>query len=38
MAFLWGLFASIHGEARTTVWHPRKAELLGPGGPDDPDA
>lgn len=38
IAFVWGLIAFLHGDARTTVRHPRKAELLGPGGPDDPDA
>jgi hypothetical protein len=39
LAFLWALVAIARGDGGTAVMHrTRKAELLGPGGPDDPDA
>jgi hypothetical protein len=38
IAFIWGAIVFLRGDDRTSLRHPRKAELLGPGGPDDPDA
>jgi hypothetical protein len=39
LAFLWAIVAFMRGERSTPVAHrTEKPELLGPGGPDDPDA
>jgi hypothetical protein len=38
IAFLWALVTFGRGETQMPVMHrTRKPELLGPGGPDDPD-
>lgn len=39
VALVWGLVTLARGETQMPVMHrTRKPELLGPGGPDDPDA
>ena len=39
IALVWGLFVLVGSGPKTPVLHrTRKPELLGPGGPDDPDA
>jgi hypothetical protein len=39
VAFLWAVVVLVRGGGQIPVMHrTRKPELLGPGGPDDPDA
>jgi hypothetical protein len=39
LAFLWAIVTFMRGGGATPVGHrTHEAELLGPGGPDDPDA
>ncbi len=38
VAFVWAVVVIMRGEGLPVTHRTRKPELLGPGGPDDPDA